>query len=391
MLLLAPACLLSFAAVGWLLLAGALLRGTKTACLLPSSTEAATTTELIIPCRHHARLRENLERFAAQRCGLLTTTFVTASADEDAALVASEIARALPHCRHVVAGAAVGRGQKNHNLLAALAAARTERDPDVVVLCDDDCQPAGPGWLARFVARALEREGEAAITTFRDVALGPDPSLGTSLYFLGSAFQRAGMGLTSRFVWGGGVALSRKLLDALDLERLWSVTVVDDISLSRALQRGGIRIVFAREDVLFERAPSLSVPEALAWMKRQAQFTQYYAANAFWTTFALAWITGLSPLAVFLGVLAKVPLLVATGGACLAAVSATALASVTTHGRGSNRRALLAALLWSPLAVVAGCFVLVLCRFTSRVVWGGRRYTMARDGTVVDVAMGSST
>jgi cellulose synthase/poly-beta-1,6-N-acetylglucosamine synthase-like glycosyltransferase len=380
---------LTFAAAGagWVALAASLLFRDRLRMTRPPTLCAQPLrVQVIIPCRAHPDLARNLEGFAGQTRVALQLTLVTASAGEEAAGVARALCARFPSVAHQVAGDAVGRGQKNHNLLAGLSQGSASA-PEVVIFCDDDCYPDRDTWVAEFAAEALAHDarGGGALTTFRQVELESAGSIGGVLYFLGTAFQRASVSLTGRFVWGGALALTRRALQALPLEEVWSDTVVDDIALSRALNRRGMPIAYAPGCILHERCGPLPPRVASDWLFRQLQFLRYYMPSHF------AQVLWLSLTTVLAGGVLAAGLALGTGpdlGAlgCVAGYSVMVSASALLHAPSPRAGLWALCLALGPWSIWAGARSGLRCLLTDRVVWGTRTYAMARDGTVVTVS-----
>lgn len=114
------------------------------------------------------------------------------------------------------------------NLLAGLSAASA--DSEVLAFADGD-QTVGPGWLSGLAA---ELEDGARVAT--SVAL---PAAGLEL-----AWTLYGLPYLERFgvVCGQSFALRREDFEALGAAALWTRTVSEDLSLSRAARDAGLRV-----------------------------------------------------------------------------------------------------------------------------------------------------
>ncbi|MBY0329193.1 MAG: glycosyltransferase family 2 protein, partial [Acetobacteraceae bacterium] len=209
----------------------------------------------------------------------------------------------------VLADAAVTRGQKVQNLLAALDALRP--DDAVVVTLDADIIPP-PDLLARLLRPVLS--GQAPIASGYRWTLPADDASGSALVAL------AEMGIATlprcarcNLCWGGATAIRR---DALDLPRVWDRAVSDDLMLTRAARAAGL-LIYAPLDV---RPPApagfATLGNALRFGARQYRVLRLHAPRAF----ALALAAAALPVAGGVAVLLAMPTPVSL--ACLLAMLA---------------------------------------------------------------------
>src|SRR5262249_17409932 len=118
----------------------------------PVSVGKAEPIVLIIPMRGiPPHLRELWQGICAQTRGPLRVMFALESADDPAGAALRTLSVGPP-VEIVIAGVATERGQKIHNMLAALS--RLKPSDAIVVFADADIAPA-PDWLARLL-RELE-------------------------------------------------------------------------------------------------------------------------------------------------------------------------------------------------------------------------------------------
>lgn len=144
-----------------------------------------------------------------------------------------------PAYRRVVAGLADSRGQKIHNLLAALA--QVSPDREVLVFLDSDAVP-GPDWLGHLVAPLRDRQVGAA-TGYRWYAAAGGIAAG-----IRCAWNAATVTLLDderlNFCWGGATAIRRDTFEGLGVAERWHRALSDDYQLTRAVRAGGLRIRF---------------------------------------------------------------------------------------------------------------------------------------------------
>ena len=145
--------------------------------------------------------------------------------------LAAQDSRVMP----VIAGPAEACGQKNRNLLAGLE--KIGPASEIVVFTDAE-HLAEPDFLAELVAPIVREE--AVISSGYHHFLPQEGSLAGSAKAV--CVQLLNLTRTIPFLnrpWGGATAVAKKALGDLDLVSLWSVTVVDDVTLAR--RKGGRR------------------------------------------------------------------------------------------------------------------------------------------------------
>jgi hypothetical protein len=204
----------------------------------PGATPPAT---LFVPMRGlDPGLEENLDAYLSLDYADYQVAFVTDRKDDPSFEVAQRASARYPDvpCRVLVAGGAVGRGQKVHNLLHALAELR-EQDR-VLVFGDSDIRP-GPSWL-RDLVEPLADPQVGASTGFRwhvPVDGGPASVL-RSVWNAGIASLMTGG--RPPFAWGGAMAIRRETFDAAGIRERWQGALSDDYVVTSAVEDLGLTI-----------------------------------------------------------------------------------------------------------------------------------------------------
>ncbi len=286
----------------------------------------------------------------------------------------------------VLAGAAEGRAQKVHNLLAALATRRAGEA--VVATLDADTLPP-PSWLAELTRPVRLGVAELAAGYRWWLPMGGLPAR------LGAIADRGpasfGRPRWLNLLWGGSTAISAAALRRLDVPGVWAGAVSDDMALTRAAQRGGLA-PFTTRRVLVPSPVRMSWGGLLRFGRRQFVMVRVYRPLAW----AGAGVALLGP------TLAGAVVLAAAAGGSAAALAAVAAAVALQQARASlraeiGRRVLpagaAAALragmardrLLLPLAHLAFVAAFLGSCIGRRVAWRGRRYTIrARDRVEVE-------
>ena len=174
-------------------------------------------------------------------------------------------ARQGPAIHVASSDAARSCGQKNQNLLAALALPAPAKR--VLVFTDADYRRP-PDWLRQLVEPVATGRAPVASGYYHAEAgpgwrsaLRPVTAL---LLFLTRQFTAL------RQPWGGATAIPRRLFDELGIAELWSTNVVDDVALAERLRQAGLAV----EGI---NAPALRAPVRPAEFPWGAWFTRQLA------------------------------------------------------------------------------------------------------------------
>jgi cellulose synthase/poly-beta-1,6-N-acetylglucosamine synthase-like glycosyltransferase len=173
----------------------------------------------------------------------------------------------------VVAGMATQRGQKVHNLLAALGALDAQ---DAIVCFADADALWEPATLSRLVGELLAWDEPVLLSGHR--RMYPSVAAAGAVLAAAADLPVAAIAKSPRWdiAWGGTMAARREILARIDLPRLWERSVSDDVPLSRALRAGGLNV---------KLMPDLAVPNpcdfplgaALNFARRQYAMLRLYA------------------------------------------------------------------------------------------------------------------
>lgn len=301
-------------------------------------------------------------------------------ASDPAHAVALEIAGRRSGMRVVCAGQAPTSGQKNHNLLAGLAAA----DPESQVLVfSDSGHQAPPDWLRRQVEPIAS--GKSEVTSgFHHAVVDPGgPWSQAWLIGLQFMFWSRHLGFMCH-PWGGSTAITRRLFDELRIAELWSRTVVDDVTLSRRLRRAGRIMHPVPAAPLLTRLRPASWGDWFAWLNRQLAYIKFIAPIS-WLLLVMFSLCLLGLLLIALGVLAAMLAGAAPVWFGLAAgaflVLLYGLVHLPRHGHPQPGPLWK----WGPGTVVLLISALpafAFHTFSCHITWGGIRYQVGLGGRV---------
>jgi len=141
----------------------------------------------------------------------------------------------------LVAGKGDGCSQKIHNLLYSCAQAPA--DIDIFAFADSDAC-LKPDWLKHLVY-PLRKERYGASTGYRWFV--PERNNPATLAMSAINAKIAQMLGNTRFnqLWGGSMAVRAETFQKIDLVSIWKKAISDDLSLSYAIKKANMKIVFA--------------------------------------------------------------------------------------------------------------------------------------------------
>jgi cellulose synthase/poly-beta-1,6-N-acetylglucosamine synthase-like glycosyltransferase len=237
---------------------------------------------VIVPCRGvDDGFEENIHAILAQDYRDYEVVFVTESENDPAygvlARLLKQRRRLIPPTWMVVAGEARNRGQKVHNLLAALDTLNSiDRRVETLVFADSDMRPAR-NWLAELVA-PLGDQQVGATTGYRWYLPSTDGRnrFASTLLSIWNASALALLGERSGFAWGGSMAIRREYFDEIGVKERWRGALSDDYVLTAAVHEQGQRIKFAPQCLVASRA-EVTAKDLLEFTTRQMRITRVYS------------------------------------------------------------------------------------------------------------------
>ncbi|MDQ7824426.1 MAG: glycosyltransferase family 2 protein [Candidatus Eremiobacteraeota bacterium] len=341
----------------------------------------APKVAVFVPCKGmEENLESYLEAIVMQDYSDYTVTFITESVDDAAVVPIRNVVAKNPHTSHVVAGLARTCCQKNHNLLQAIA---RDSSSEVFIFADADIRP-GRQWI-RDLVLPLSAADIPISTGFRWLT-PPRFTFWGTIHSMLSAYICTLMSSSSG-VWGGSMAIRRKEYDHYEVGKTWSVTVVDDISLTRIIIKNRVKRVFVPHCI----ATSTNVLETfsgdLEWFTRQLMFLKIYCrplwVTAFLFTFVAAGLMVLSALLLTASLWAP-PLREWAPLFGIFLVMMMGSLGLIKFNYRDNQSYLVWCLLTLP-GEVMGALSLVKSLLTGDLIWRNIRYAMNRDGSVREV------
>jgi ceramide glucosyltransferase len=254
----------------------------------------------------------------------------------------------------------------------------------VLVVADSDMR-VGPDWLSRATAPLAADPGVGLATCLYRAEPADGrfwsrlAALGTDWHFLPNAALGEAMG-QARGCYGATMALRRDTLDRIGGFAPLSDLLADDHALGEAVRRLGLRVEVAPA-LPVHMAHEASLRDLLAHELRWARTLRLLAPGGYLgmgLTHPLAW-----------GLLAAATAPAGWGAAALAAALlgrfglAVAVDGATGTAGGRLRRLALL-----PLRDLLSSAIWAAGLARSSVVWGGRRYRLRRDGSMVELRPG---
>lgn len=187
------------------------------------------------------KLHDTVARLSTQTLLPTRVIFTLESRDDPAWTALQTWAAEFPklNCEFVEAGLAEHRGQKVHNLLAAVESIGD--DIDAIVFLDSDAVP-GNDWLAEIVA-PLSDDSVGVATGYRWYTASGGIAAGVRC-----AWNAATASLLAderlNFCWGGSMAIRRDRFESLNVRGYWDRALSDDYQLTRAVRDAGLSIRF---------------------------------------------------------------------------------------------------------------------------------------------------
>ena len=234
----------------WLLYCGQRLRQFVVSQLVAGRPDSALPTTLIAPCKGIDQgFEENVRAVLAQDYpGWWQVIFVVESKDDPAYEVLSKLIAENHHGRASVkvSGLTDRCSQKIHNMLAGVSAA--DPQSEVFAFIDSDVRP-GPAWLA-FLTEPLKQARFPVSTGYRWYVPVRGGLASATRAVWNSLVSAVGDPRWRAYAWGGAFAITRKAFQELQVPKLWSDALSDDLSVSRAVHLQKKKVAFVTQCVV---------------------------------------------------------------------------------------------------------------------------------------------
>jgi ceramide glucosyltransferase len=241
---------------------------------------------------------------------------VTRDLDDPATPLVRTLLGRHPNCRHLVSGPAAGCSQKNHNILAGVAA--LDDAVEILVFCDSTHQ--APDNFLRDLIYPLVAGAASLTSGFHRIIPGDArvPTLGMlqTVLTLHLLHGFAAIALP----WGGATAMLRSAFHAYGVAGVLGQNVLDDFPLGLRLRRFGIRTRPVATAILDTPVAGQTTRGWNTWLTRQLLYLKYCmpvtwlaAAGAVWVLAGPIFLAALSGLGFMVGLTSPPLALVSLG------------------------------------------------------------------------------
>jgi len=336
--------------------------------------------EILVPLKGRIPEQETiLKSLLEQRYPNYHVVFVLESEEDPGNAIVNELCEGYSHARKVISGISHECAQKNHSLVAGVRSLRPETE--MIVFCDST-NAAAPDWLEYFTAPL--RAGDAqVVTTFR--AFDPRPA---TLAGVCQAIYASFILILLMFKpkpWGGATGILRRTFETLDVAKVWSHTVVDDLVLGNILDRAGIEVRMTPGHLLQSPLPNQTVEGFLAYLDRQILFPKF-TNPAIWFATLIVILSLVMALILSLATCILFPLGYADMYVAVICYVFLAMSGLALFALRATNPFRVSAVKWGaaflPLLGLAS-FVYLRSIVVNHIDWHGRRYRPGKGGVVV--------
>jgi ceramide glucosyltransferase len=179
--------------------------------------------------------------------------------------------------RIFVAGTGQSRSQKIHNLLHCYE--QIPDDIEVMAFADSDTCVRG-AWLSNIV-HPLRSDKNGVASGYRWFV--PNKNNLASLALSATNAKVAQLLGNTRFnqAWGGSMAIRVDVFRKLGLDKIWPTALSDDLSLSTAVKKAGMKVAFVPA-CLVASYESTTWAKLFEFGRRQFLITRVYAPRTWW-------------------------------------------------------------------------------------------------------------
>lgn len=264
-------------------------------------------TVLMVPCKGlDSAFRENITSFFELDYENYLLWFVVADESDPAYGELHELKNQLrgrskaQDAQILVAGQGRSCSQKIHNLLYCYH--RIGNDIDVLAFADSDiCVRSN--WLSHLVY-PLRKGKNGAASGYRWFIPKKNNLASLALSALNAKVAQLLGNTRFNQAWGGSMAIRVEVFRRLGLDRLWQRTLSDDLSLSCAVKKAGMRVVFVPA-CLVASHEEIRWRELFEFCRRQFLITRVSAPKTWWfglfsSLYAVLGVWGAAGLAIYL-------------------------------------------------------------------------------------------
>lgn len=249
-------------------------------------------TALIVPCKGlDLDFERNIGSLFAQEYDNYLLWFVVEAQDDPAYKALLEFKQRLDQTTKAidvkiwVSGKGTACSQKIHNLLYCCR--RVPEDIEVLAFADSDIT-VRTDWLSHLVY-PLHQKKNGVSSGYRWFVPVKN-NLATLALSAGNAkvAQLLGNSLFNQ-AWGGSMAIRAQTFRELGIDKIWLKALSDDLSLSKAVKKAGLKVAFAPA-CLVATYESTNWTNAFEFTRRQFLITKVFSPGTWW--FSISAMTG---------------------------------------------------------------------------------------------------
>ncbi len=244
-------------------------------------------TVLIVPCKgRDLDFEKNITSFFNQDYESYLLWFVVAEESDPAYARLNELKNQLAHnskaieIQIMIAGQAQSCGQKLHNLLYCCR--KIPDDIEVLAFADSDACIRN-NWLSHIVY-PLRQSKNGAASGYRWFIPKTNNPATLALSALNAKIAQLLGNTRFNQVWGGSMAVRVDVFHRLGMDEIWAKTSSDDLSLSYAVKKAGLKVAFVPA-CLVASYESTTWPKLFEFGRRQFLITRVSAPRT--------WVLGL--------------------------------------------------------------------------------------------------
>lgn len=291
--------------------------------------------------------------------------------------------------RVLVAGHSDSCGQKIHNLLHSCSNA--PKGVEVFAFADSDAC-LRPDWLSRLVyplRKSIHGDTKrGASTGYRWFV--PQNNRLPSLVLSAINAKIAQMLGSSTFnkAWGGSMAIRKEIFYSIGLDKIWKNALSDDLCLSRAVKKAGMKVVFVPA-CLVASYEKTTWPKLFEFVRRQFLITRVtmpgtWLFGMFSSLFSLLGLWAGAALAVYAGstnqsnmkLYISLPVLFFVGQIVRAALRQRMIVKLLPHEAKNLKAAIVTDILGNCLWSWLLFFCILSSAFGRTITWRGIRYRL---------------
>jgi len=348
-------------------------------------------TALIIPCKDlEPSFRENIASFFDQEYEDYLLWFVVADESDPAYRELCKLKNQLSKnsktqdVQVFVAGKGKSCSQKIHNLLYCYK--KIGDDIEVMAFADSDiCVRSN--WLSHIVY-PLRQSKNGAASGYRWFIPTRNNLASLALSAMNAKVTQLLGNTRFNQAWGGSMAIRVDVFRQIGLNKIWPKALSDDLSLSSAVKKAGMKVVFVPA-CLAASQESTTWRKLYEFVRRQFLITRIGAPRTWWfglcsSLFSVLGIWGAAALAIYAAMIqdknlllfAAVPVVFFLSQLSRAIFRQKMATKLIEYERRAMRAACLADIfafwLWSLLLL----FLIISSTFGRTICWGGIRYKL---------------